>query len=69
MGLWAIKYSDEHQKWWVDVVLQDAPPPVAGARWVPAGTGSQTAAGSKPLAGPYTIGGSGLKLWADADGR
>ena len=29
MGLWAIKYSDEHQKWWVDVVLQDAPPPVA----------------------------------------
>jgi hypothetical protein len=29
MGLWAIKYTDEHQKWWVDVVLQDAPPPVA----------------------------------------
>ncbi len=32
MGLWAIKYSDEHQKWWVDLVLQDAPPPVAGRR-------------------------------------
>ncbi len=29
MGLWAIKYADEHDKWWVDVVLQDAPPPVS----------------------------------------
>jgi hypothetical protein len=29
MGLWAIKYSDEHEKWCVDVVLQDAPPAVA----------------------------------------
>jgi len=29
MGLWAIKYSDEHEKWWVDVVVQDAPPAVA----------------------------------------
>jgi hypothetical protein len=29
MGLWAIKYSDEHEKWWVDVVLQDKPPAVA----------------------------------------
>jgi hypothetical protein len=29
MGLWAIKYSDEHEKWWVDVVLQDTPPAVA----------------------------------------
>jgi len=28
MGLWAIKYSDEHEKWWVDVVLQDRPPAV-----------------------------------------
>ena len=26
MGLWAIKYADEHQKWWVDVILQEAPP-------------------------------------------
>src|SRR6266498_2702113 len=29
MGLWAIKYADEHDKWWMDVVLQDAPPPVS----------------------------------------
>ena len=29
MGLWAIKYADEHEKWWVDVVVQDAPPAVA----------------------------------------
>lgn len=29
MGLWAIKYTDEHEKAWVDVVLQDAPPAVA----------------------------------------
>jgi hypothetical protein len=29
MGLWAIKYSDEHEKRWVDVVLQDALPAVA----------------------------------------
>jgi hypothetical protein len=29
MGLWAIKYTDEHEKSWVDVVLQDAPPAVA----------------------------------------
>ena len=28
MGLWAIRYSDEHDKWRVDVVVQDAPPPV-----------------------------------------
>jgi len=28
MGLWAIKYSDEHEKWWLDVVIQDAPPAV-----------------------------------------
>ncbi|HEX9409283.1 MAG TPA: hypothetical protein VGA23_06500 [Methylomirabilota bacterium] len=29
MGLWAIKYADEHDKWWIDVVLQDAPPAVS----------------------------------------
>jgi hypothetical protein len=29
MGLWAIKYTDEHDKWWLDVVLQEAPPPVS----------------------------------------
>lgn len=29
MGIWAIKYADEHEKWWVDVVVQDAPPAVA----------------------------------------
>jgi len=46
MGLWAIKYSDEHQKWWVDVVLQDAPPPVArekiGERVITEGFGEVT---------------------------
>jgi len=25
MGLWGIKYSDADEKWWVDIVLQDAP--------------------------------------------
>jgi hypothetical protein len=29
MGLWAIKYTDEHEKCWVDLVIQDAPPAVA----------------------------------------
>jgi hypothetical protein len=29
MGLWAIKYTDEHEKRWLDVVLQEAPPPVS----------------------------------------
>lgn len=29
MGLWAIKYEDEDEKWWVDVIVQDAPPTVA----------------------------------------
>ncbi len=28
MGLWAIKYADVDDKWWVDVVLQEAPPAV-----------------------------------------
>ncbi len=28
MGLWGMKYSDADDKWWVDVVLQDAPPSV-----------------------------------------
>jgi hypothetical protein len=32
MGLWAIKYSDEHEKWWVDMVVQNAPPAVARAK-------------------------------------
>jgi len=26
MGLWGMKYSDADEKWWVDVVLQEAPP-------------------------------------------
>lgn len=38
MGLWAIKYADEDEKWWVDMVYQDGPPGVArgkvGARVV-----------------------------------
>ena len=38
MGLWAIKYADEDEKWWVDMVCQDGPPGVArgkvGARVV-----------------------------------
>ena len=29
MGLWAIKYADEHEKWWVDLVIQENPPAVA----------------------------------------
>jgi hypothetical protein len=29
MGLWAIKYADEHDKWWVDLVVQETPPAVA----------------------------------------
>lgn len=29
MGLWAIKYADEHEKWWVDLVVQETPPAVA----------------------------------------
>ena len=29
MGLWAIKYADVDEKWWVDVVLQEAPPAVS----------------------------------------
>jgi len=29
MGLWAIKYADLDDKWWVDVVLQEAPPAVS----------------------------------------
>lgn len=29
MGLWAIKYADEHEKWWVDLVVQEKPPAVA----------------------------------------
>ena len=29
MGLWAIKYADIDDKWWVDVVLQEAPPAVS----------------------------------------
>jgi len=29
MGLWAIKYADEHEKWWVDLVVQENPPAVA----------------------------------------
>ena len=28
MGLWGIKYADIDEKWWVDVVLQDAPPAI-----------------------------------------
>ena len=28
MGLWGMKYSDTHEKWWVDIGLQDAPPAV-----------------------------------------
>jgi len=28
MGLWGMKYSDADDKWWVDLVLQDAPPSV-----------------------------------------
>jgi hypothetical protein len=32
MGLWAIKYADEHEKCWVDVVVQEAPPAVARAK-------------------------------------
>ena len=28
MGLWAIKYADEHEKWWVDLVVQEKPPAV-----------------------------------------
>jgi hypothetical protein len=28
MGLWAIKYADVDDTWWVDVVLQEAPPGV-----------------------------------------
>ena len=28
MGLWGMKYSDADDKWWVDLVLQDAPPAV-----------------------------------------
>jgi hypothetical protein len=41
MGLWAIKYADADEKWWVDVVLQEAPPAVSrqqvGGRVVTAG--------------------------------
>ena len=29
MGLWAIKYADEHGKWWVDLVVQERPPAIA----------------------------------------
>lgn len=28
MRLWAIKYADEDEKWWVDIVCQDQPPTV-----------------------------------------
>jgi len=28
MGLWAIKYADEDEKWWIDVVYQESPPGV-----------------------------------------
>jgi hypothetical protein len=46
MGLWAIKYADEHQKWSVDVVLQEAPPPVVrekiGDRVITEGFGEVT---------------------------
>ena len=28
MGLWAIKYADIDEKWWLDVVLQEASPEV-----------------------------------------
>jgi hypothetical protein len=28
VGLWGMKYSDADDKWWVDLVLQDAPPSV-----------------------------------------
>lgn len=28
MGLWGMKYADADDKWWVDLVLQDAPPAV-----------------------------------------
>ncbi len=46
MGLWAIKYADADEKWWVDVVLQEAPPAVSreqvGGRVVTAGFKSVT---------------------------
>ena len=29
MALWAIKYADEHEKWWIDLVIQEKPPAVA----------------------------------------
>ena len=29
MALWAIRYADEHEKWWIDLVVQDKPPAVA----------------------------------------
>ena len=32
MGLWAIKYADEHEKWWVDLVVQEKPPAVARSK-------------------------------------
>jgi hypothetical protein len=32
MGLWGIKYADIDEKWWVDVVLQDAPPAIRRAK-------------------------------------
>lgn len=28
MGLWGIKYADADDKWWMDLVLQEAPPAV-----------------------------------------
>jgi hypothetical protein len=32
MGLWGIKYADIDDKWWVDVVLQEAPPAVRSVK-------------------------------------
>jgi hypothetical protein len=46
MGLWAIKYADIDDKWWVGVVLQEAPPAVSrqevGGRVVTVGFESAT---------------------------
>lgn len=48
MGLWGMKYSDADDKWWVDLVLQDAPPSVrldqVGGRIVTEGFGGVTGA-------------------------
>jgi hypothetical protein len=48
MGLWAIKYADTDDKWWVDVVLQEAPPAVS---WEEVG-GRVVTVGFETVTGP-----------------